>query len=99
MSQRTRRSQAEWQALIEQQKQSGLSAAAFCREQGVLAKSFYRWRSRLQVDRDSAFVRVVPQSHVQHTPTGRILLEHGASRVMLEVCDPQWLAELLKALS
>ena len=98
MSRRIRRSQADWKALIKQQKQSGLSAAAFCREQGVLAKSFYHWRNRLQVDMDSAFVRVVPHSHVQHSPTGRILLEHGSSRVMLEACDPQWVAGLLKAL-
>lgn len=99
MSQRTRRSQVAWKALIEQQEQSGLSAAAFCREQGVLAKSFYRWRSRLQEDTDSAFVRVVPQTGIQHSLTSRILLEHGSSRVMLEACDPHWIAELLKALS
>ena len=99
MSKRIYRSRAEWMALIEQQNQSGLSAAAFCRQQGVLAKSFYRWRHQLQDDTGSAFIRAVPQPSAQHTSTGRILLEHGESRLVFEGGDPLWLAQLLKALS
>jgi uncharacterized protein involved in tolerance to divalent cations len=58
MTQRTHRSQAEWQALIDQQVQSGQSAAAFCREQSLLAKSFYRWRGLLEKSTEEAFVHV-----------------------------------------
>jgi hypothetical protein len=34
MNKRQRRSNAEWQQLIEQQERSGLSAIIFCQQQG-----------------------------------------------------------------
>jgi hypothetical protein len=99
MTQRTHRSQAEWQALIDQQVQSGQSAAAFCREQGLLAKSFYRWRGLLEKSTEEAFVRVEPQPAVKSSITNHMVLEYGTSRLALGGCDPVWLAQLLKALS
>jgi len=44
---RRRRDPEQWRALIEQQRQSGLSIAAFCHQQGLAATSFYAWRRRL----------------------------------------------------
>jgi len=44
---RIRRSQSDWQELIERQKRSGLKVAEFCRQEGVTAASLYVWRSRL----------------------------------------------------
>jgi hypothetical protein len=99
MTQRTHRTQAEWQALIKQQALSGQSAAAFCREQGILAKSFYRWRGLLEKSTEEAFVRVEPQPAVKSSITDHMVLEYGACRLALEGCDPLWLAQLLKALS
>ncbi|MEQ8821438.1 MAG: hypothetical protein RLY93_14465 [Sumerlaeia bacterium] len=34
----------DWQAAVDQQEVSGLSAAAFCREQGLSYQSFISWR-------------------------------------------------------
>ncbi len=99
MTQRTHRSQAQWQALIEQQVKSGQSAAAFCREQGILAKSFYRWRGLLEKSTEETFVRVEPLPAVTTSITDRMVLEYEASRLALESYDPLWLAQLLKALS
>jgi hypothetical protein len=65
MTQKTHQNQVEWQALIKQQALSGHSAAAFFREQGILAKSFYRWRGLLEKSTEEAFVRVEPLSAVK----------------------------------
>ena len=39
-----------WQAAVAQQELSGLSAAAFCREQGLSYQSFISWRKRLATE-------------------------------------------------
>jgi hypothetical protein len=70
--------------LIEQQVQSGQSAAAFCREQGILAKSFYRWRGLLEKSTEEAFVCVEPLPAVTTSITDRMVLEY---RVMVTNCD------------
>jgi transposase-like protein len=44
----TRRSQEEWQALISQWQQSGLSAANFCKQHHLSSASFYKWRQRFE---------------------------------------------------
>jgi len=51
---RVHRSADQWAQLIEAQSTSGLSVAAFCREHGLAANSFHRWRRRLE---DSAATR------------------------------------------
>ncbi|MEQ8819900.1 MAG: helix-turn-helix domain-containing protein [Sumerlaeia bacterium] len=39
-----------WQAAVDQQMVSGLSAAAFCREQGLSYQSFISWRKRFATE-------------------------------------------------
>src|SRR5690242_15410632 len=38
---------ARWRKLVEQQRASGLSVLAFCREHGLGAASMFAWRRRL----------------------------------------------------
>lgn len=42
-----RRSQSEWQSLIDTQNTSGLSAKSYCEKQGISYASFCAWRRRL----------------------------------------------------
>ena len=42
-----RRTRAQWQALLARAARSGVSVAAFCREEGVSTASFPAWRKRL----------------------------------------------------
>ncbi len=42
-----RRSQAEWQRILERFEASGLTQAAFCREQGLSLSTFGYWKRRL----------------------------------------------------
>ena len=37
-----------WRMVLDEQQQSGLTAKAFCQQQGVSVPSFYAWRRRLQ---------------------------------------------------
>jgi transposase-like protein len=47
MQRHRRRSRQEWEQVIEEQEQSGLSARAFCRREAIGISSFYQWRRRL----------------------------------------------------
>ena len=42
-----RRTPEQWQALVDQQRDSGLSAMQFCKQQGIGYASFCNWRRRL----------------------------------------------------
>lgn len=44
---RPRRSAEQWQALIEEWQDSGISAAQFCTERAIGYASFCQWRKRL----------------------------------------------------
>lgn len=43
-----RHSAAEWQALIEEHAQSGISHIAFCRAKGLAISTFHNWKRRLR---------------------------------------------------
>ena len=42
-----RRTAAQWQAIVHQQMQSGLSGAAYCQSKGIVYQSFMNWRKKL----------------------------------------------------
>ena len=99
-----RRSREAWHALFQAQATSGVTAAAFCREQGVCPKYFSLRRRQLlseslpkaaQIAR-SVFVPVaIPRSEalaleVQVGATLQLRLPTSVS--------PQWLADVLRAL-
>lgn len=44
---RKHRSPAQWQALVDQQRASGLSAPQFCKQEKIGYASFCHWRKRL----------------------------------------------------
>jgi transposase-like protein len=56
---------AYWRSLVSKQNESGLSAAAFCREHRINRDRFYHWRRRFQDEEANnthlgAFVELVP---------------------------------------
>jgi hypothetical protein len=46
-TQRIRRSHAQWREIFTQFEAGSLSAAAFCKQQGISYGSFMRWRQRV----------------------------------------------------
>ena len=103
MSMRMYRSQTDWRNLIKQQASSGLNAAAFCDQQCISPKTFYRQRKRLEGKSTGAvpapFIKVEPRSIKSMSDQAEVVLHYRNSRVQLPVStDPSWVAELLKAL-
>ncbi len=45
-----RRSQSDWQRLIDEQKVSGLSQKAFCAQTGIAVATFQYWKRKLRAD-------------------------------------------------
>ena len=43
-----RRNEAQWRTLVSRFRQSGLSAAVFCRREAVSTASLYRWRGLIE---------------------------------------------------
>ena len=104
MPKRDRRSDAEWQEIIERQEQSGLTGVAFCLQEGIYAKTFYRQRKMLRrkglVAETKPFIQVQPKS-VQTMPNQpAMVLQYRDSRLQISArTEPHWLAQLMKALS
>lgn len=98
-----RRSEEEWRALFAAQAVSGMTAVAFCREQGLCPKYFSLRRRQLLGPRGSeshrgtraAFVPValskLPEMIELRLPTGVQLRVPGT-------VAPGWVAELVRAL-
>lgn len=80
---RVRRTEAEWRALITKQERSGLSAAAFCREERLHSSNFLKWQRRLSPSPSQAdFVTLVAPSSRSDTAAGwsvEVTLPNGAT--------------------
>jgi putative transposase len=106
MNSKKRKSPSEWQALVAEQRASGLSVAAFCLKHGLVDKTFYNQRNKLgrapgpADNPKSGFVKAQPAPAAINASPGSLVLHHRHSR--LELCaavNPGWLAELMGALS
>ena len=104
MGRRKYRSQAEWSVLIEQQAQSGLSGAEFCKQHGLVTKCFYCKRRQLSdgkalVPAGRSFVQVSPESSTSTWTDNSLVLQYRESRLHVPMTtDPIWLSRLLQSL-
>ena len=92
----TRRTSAEWQALIEEQAQSGLTATEFCKQRGISDKYFSLRKQR--------FLKAAPTqegfavAHVTPKPSS-IEVRMGQAVVQIPPSQPAaWIADFVKAL-
>ena len=51
-----------WRGVVREQRASGLSVSAFCRERGVASCSFYSWRRRIEKHQGADGPDGTPQS-------------------------------------
>jgi uncharacterized protein (AIM24 family) len=95
---RQRLTAARWQTLIDQQRSSGRSVGAFCRQQGVAACTFYAWRRRLA---KPTFVEVKAGASERVTASSPLVLVlRGGVRVQVRAgFDAGLLRRLVEALS
>jgi len=104
MPEREHRSNAEWQDVIERQDQSGLTGVAFCLQEGIYAKTFYRQRKLLRrkglVAHTKQFIQVQPKPVPAMPIQSGIVLQYRDNRLQMPAgTEPLWLAQLMKALS
>jgi hypothetical protein len=75
----------QWRAIIGKHATSGLSAAAFCREQGMSIHQFHWWRRRFKREdlqgKESGFLQLAALSNSQYSGI-RIRLHN---QVLIEV--------------
>ncbi len=101
-----KRSMAQWQMLIQQQKSSGSSIADFCQQHGLTKSIFYKYKkaqcgtSALAVD-DNPFIKVNKHSapKLPSSDSFCLLQFHQCYLTLPSAVEPTWVAQLIKALS
>jgi len=93
---------AYWRSLINKQIDSGLTAAAFCREQQINRDRFYHWRRRFQKEESGnahlgAFVELVPYEKKSSAGV-HIRLGNGMSIEVERGFDPVTLRAAIQAI-
>ena len=105
MPQHQRRDIQDWLNLFEQQKQSGLTAVAFCRQQQINVQTYYTRRRDIRLQRTSnKFVHVKREVTKVESYTeamgGELLLQLGNAQLSVPInINPHWVATVMKALS
>lgn len=95
----------QWWRHVKNWRESGLSQADYCRQQGLNPKTLSAWARRaLPVDKDTPLeviaVQVTPSAQAVIADTNLILrLGHGAHLELSTAVSPHWLAELLRCLA
>jgi transposase-like protein len=92
-----------WRELIDRQRRSGQSIAAFCRTHGISQPSFFSWRKRLRLYSDAPPSPFVPvqidlASPLAHAAPIEIVLRSGACVRVSHGCDRQMLETVLAVL-
>ena len=98
----------QWRQHVEAWRESGLSQADYCRQQGLNSKIFSTWtrrvRHELSMDKDAP-LQVIPVQVAPSVPTATaqasvvLRFPHGAQLELSTAVSPRWLAELLQCLA
>ena len=93
---------ARWQGLVSEQAQSGMSAAAFCKEKQLNLHGFYFWRRRFKTESTlkvtGAFLELVPSASKIRESGVRICLGERLSIELDRGFDPLTLRNAIDAL-
>ena len=95
---RSRKAWTKWRRLISEQKRSGKSVAAFCRERHLCAPHFYWWKKRLREDTTARFVEVQVAELPVNVPDDsriEIRLQNGRSLMVGRGFDPEHVRAML----
>jgi len=99
----TRRTQEDWQKLIEQQTISRLTIAEFCKHHELAQSYFYKRKNELKKStgspKNTAFLKV-SKPIVNSSQSTSIKLAYQQAEINFPVdISPVWLAEFIKALA
>jgi len=64
--QRRYRHRREWQQILSDYEQSGLTQSVFCQQQGIALSNFHQWRRKLKAEQTGSprFVELTPQGTI-----------------------------------
>ena len=103
MIKRKYRSRAEWLNIIQQYKDSGLTPADYCRQQGLDYKYFLKRKQLTQANAEQqagGFVKLQRNVSKQVMPSTELSLQYQNMTLHISSgTDPLWLALLMKTLS
>lgn len=89
-----------WRSLVDQQIESGLSGAAFCREHHINPQRFYHWRRRFQEEKphpgSSCLFELVPCSEQRQASGLRIRLNKELYIEIDQDFDPPTLRRVIE---
>lgn len=95
----TKRNTKEWQAIIQQHVTSGLSVVDFC-EQHNINKKYFNDRRRYWLKQQRKIVSPFIKVNKPGSNSAMMSLQLGEAKLSLPIdTEPDWLAQLLKALS
>jgi len=98
----------QWRQHVKVWRESGLSQADYCQQQGLNRKTFSVWTRRVQgdlsLDKGTPLellpVQLEPSAPVASTPASVMLrLANGVQLELSTAASPGWLAELLRCLA
>ena len=100
MRKRGREAWTKWRGLVEEQKRSGQSVAAFCREHGISAPQLFAWKKRLSQAAMQQFVpvQVVDAAQRQSGCAIKVRLSGGHSIIVEPGFDAAHLCAVVAAL-
>ena len=94
----SKRSEQDWQQLIEDYQQSGLSQTAFCRERKICSKGLKRHQAKQgEPHTTAAFIKVTPDRQPKENDES-VKIKLGELVIILPVSTPLQNAQLIKAL-
>ncbi|MEG3768070.1 IS66 family insertion sequence element accessory protein TnpA [Alteromonas sp. 14N.309.X.WAT.G.H12] len=105
MQQHQRRAVQDWLNLFDQQKQCGLTAVEFCRQQQINVQTYYTRRCDIRLQRTSSkFVQVKREVTKVESYTeemgGELLLQLGNAQLSVPTnISPHWVAAVMKRLA
>ena len=105
MQQHQRREVQDWLNLFEQQKQSGLTAVEFCRQQQINVQTYYTRRRDIRLQRTSSkFVQVKREvtkiESYSEAMGDDLVLQLGNAQLNVPTnMSPHWVATVMKALA
>jgi transposase-like protein len=92
----------QWQRHVQAWRESGMSQADYCRQQGLNPKTFSKWARGESPGEPTAPLEVIP---VQVTPSSPateaavvLKLTRGVQLELSTAVSPRWLAKLLQCL-
>jgi len=108
MTRGKRRSEAQWQAIIEQQSDSGLNVVTFCQQQSLCRKTFYKYRREARAVKNTdlsskGFIKIKrpPSAAVLTMTAPTCILHYHSCKLQIQPNrdNAGWLADIMKALS